>query len=130
MPEWVIELSLNSISIRIMNKTILKTPLGNSEIIIEEHGLGLVNQWMKEKHPTSRMVIITDTNIGDIYKDKLVELFPEAQILSVAAGDPDGLPDPATLEALQGYNLLRTDRNGWIELSTDGNQMWVEVGRK
>ena len=53
-----------------------------------------------------------------------------AALLSVAAGDPDGLSDPATLEALQGYNLLRTDRNGWIELSTDGNQMWVEVGRE
>jgi hypothetical protein len=23
--------------------------------------------------------------------------------------------------------LLRTDRNGWIELSTNGEQMWVEV---
>ncbi len=70
-----------------MNKIILKTPLGNSEIIIEEHGLGLVNKWMKEKHPTSKMVIITDTNIGDIYKDKLMEFFPEAQTLSVVAGD-------------------------------------------
>ncbi len=29
---------------------------------------------------------------------------------------------PAMLEALQGYNLLRTDRNGWIELSTDGQR--------
>lgn len=26
--------------------------------------------------------------------------------------------------------LLRTDQNGWIELSTDGEQMWVEVERK
>jgi len=38
-----------------------------------------------------------------------------------------GLPSPETLEAVKGYNLLRTDRNGWIELSTDGEQMWVEV---
>jgi hypothetical protein len=34
------------------------------------------------------------------------------------------------LEALEGYNLLRTDRNGWIELTSDGQQMWVEVERK
>jgi hypothetical protein len=27
-------------------------------------------------------------------------------------------------------NLLRTDQNGWIDLSTDGKQMWVEVERK
>jgi len=31
--------------------------------------------------------------------------------------------------ALQGYNLLRTDRNGWIELATDGEQLWVEVAQ-
>jgi hypothetical protein len=30
---------------------------------------------------------------------------------------------------MHGYTLLRTDRNGWIELSTDGEQMWVEVER-
>lgn len=40
------------------------------------------------------------------------------------------LPFHETLEAVKGYTLLRTDRNGWIELTTDGDQMWVEVGRK
>jgi hypothetical protein len=28
------------------------------------------------------------------------------------------------------YILLRTDRDGWIELATDGEQMWVQVERK
>jgi hypothetical protein len=28
------------------------------------------------------------------------------------------------------YTLLRTDQSGWIEVSTDGEQMWVEVQRK
>jgi 3-dehydroquinate synthase len=65
----------------------LKTPLGNSEIIIEEHGLGFINKWMKEHHPTSKTVVITDTDIGEIYKDKLAEFFLDAQILSVKSGD-------------------------------------------
>jgi hypothetical protein len=34
------------------------------------------------------------------------------------------------LEALQGYTLLRTSRNGWIELTMDGEQMWVEVEKR
>ena len=34
---------------------------------------------------------------------------------------------PETLEAVAGYTLLRTDQNGWIELSSDGQQLWVEV---
>ena len=40
--------------------------------------------------------------------------------------DLRGLPDLEVLEAIEGYNLLRTDRNGWIKLATDGEQLWVE----
>ena len=50
-------------------------------------------------------------------------------MVSVSTADKQGLPSPETLEALQGYTVLRTDRNGWIELTTDGEQMWVEVER-
>ena len=34
------------------------------------------------------------------------------------------------MEALQGYTLFRTDQNGWIELTMDGDLMWVEVEKK
>ncbi len=40
------------------------------------------------------------------------------------------MQDDQTLEALEGYQLLRTDLNGWIEVSTDGERLWVEVERK
>jgi beta-lactamase superfamily II metal-dependent hydrolase len=50
--------------------------------------------------------------------------------MSVAAGDPDGLPDQSVLDSLSGITLLRTDRNGWITLSTDGVGLWVEVEKK
>jgi competence protein ComEC len=55
---------------------------------------------------------------------------PQAALLSVAAGDPDGLPNPQVLEAVKGYNLLRSDRMGWVRLSTDGEQLWVEAERQ
>jgi competence protein ComEC len=57
-------------------------------------------------------------------------LKPQLVLISVSAADKDGLPSPETLNLLQGYTVLRTDRNGWIELSTDGEQMWVEVEKK
>ena len=57
----------------------------------------------------------------------IAALQPRLAILSVAAGDPDGLPDPSVLDELAATTLLRTDRNGWIELSTDGTRMWVAV---
>ncbi len=57
-------------------------------------------------------------------------LQPQVVLLSVTAGNREELPSPETLKALQGFTLLRTDQNGWIELMTDGNQMWVEVEKK
>ena len=54
-------------------------------------------------------------------------LHPQLALLSVAPADKTGLPSPETMEALEGYNLLRTDQNGWIELTTDGKQMWLQV---
>jgi hypothetical protein len=59
----------------------------------------------------------------------IASLQPGVVLISVSAADQDGLPSPETLELLQGYTVLRTDRNGWIELSTDGEQMWVEAAR-
>jgi competence protein ComEC len=60
----------------------------------------------------------------------IAALRPQVVLISVSAADNEGLPSPETLELLQGYTVLRTDRNGWIELSTDGENMWIEVERR
>jgi len=57
-------------------------------------------------------------------------LNPGLIVISVAAGDQNGLPDQDTLNALNGYSVLRTDRNGWIEVTTDGSRMWTVVQKK
>jgi competence protein ComEC len=59
----------------------------------------------------------------------IASLHPLLTVLSVSPADPDGLPDAQTLAALQGTTLLRTDRSGWIHISTDGTRMWVETER-
>jgi competence protein ComEC len=59
----------------------------------------------------------------------IVNLNPELVILSVDAADQNGMPDGETLETVKDYALLRTDINGWIEISTNGAQMWVNVER-
>ena len=61
--------------------------------------------------------------------DMIQNLNPQLTILSVAAGDPYGLPAQSVLESLDGYSLLRTDRSGWITVSTDGDTLHVEVER-
>jgi len=65
------------------------------------------------------------SNPADLFEN----LTPQLVVLSVAAGDPDGLPSQDTLDSLEGYSLLRTDRNGWIDISTDGFEMQVIVER-
>ncbi len=65
------------------------------------------------------------SNPADIFEN----LNPQLVVLSVAAGDPNGLPSQEVLEALDGYLLLRTDRSGWIDVRTDGIEMLVTVER-
>lgn len=60
----------------------------------------------------------------------IANLSPQLVILSVAAGDKDGLPQQETLDAVKDYSLLRTDYNGWIEVTTDGTKMWVKVEKQ
>jgi competence protein ComEC len=59
----------------------------------------------------------------------IANLRPQVILISVSPADIQDLPSPETVELLQGYTVLRTDRNGWIELTTDGEEMWVEVER-
>jgi len=57
-------------------------------------------------------------------------LNPELILLSVEAGNKDGMPDAEVLETIKDYSLLRTDESGWVEISTNGEQMWVTAERK
>lgn len=54
-------------------------------------------------------------------------LQPQLILLSVAPGDRRNRPDPETLQAIQDFPLLRTDHNGWIDVTSDGKQAWVQV---
>jgi len=59
----------------------------------------------------------------------IANLNPELVVLSVDAADQNGMPDGEVLDSVKDYSLLRTDQNGWIETTTNGKQMWVNVER-
>jgi len=59
----------------------------------------------------------------------IANLNPELIVLSVDAANPFGRPDADTLFLVRNYTFLRTDQNGWIEVTTDGLQLWVDVER-
>ena len=77
------------------------------------------------------LLLIADSGYAPINPPEwITNLNPQIIVLSVAAGDKDGLPHYETLEAVEEYSLLRTDLNGWIEVATDGIEMWVEVEKQ
>jgi competence protein ComEC len=83
------------------------------------------------KTGTVTLLLLADAGFAPLNPPEWIKaLHPQLAVLSVAAGDPDGLPDPAVLDELEGLRLLRTDQNGWIKVSTDGSGMTVEVQRK
>jgi competence protein ComEC len=99
-------------------------PVGMSFEALEELGYG-------EDLGGVSVLSLADSGYGPSNpEDWIVNLNPELVVLSVSAADENGMPDSDVLEAVKDYALLRTDRNGWIEISTNGAQMWVDVERK
>ncbi len=80
---------------------------------------------------TVTVLLVADSGYGPSNPPEWIDnLRPQVAILSVAAGDMSGLPHPDVLDQLGGTTLLRTDVNGWIEVSSDGQGFWVDVERK
>lgn len=73
-------------------------------------------------------LLLADSGYAPLNPPEWIDnLQPQVILLSVEAGNFEGLPDEAIVDAATSYNLLRTDHHGWIHLTTDGQQMWVEV---
>ncbi len=98
-------------------------PLGISEGTLEELEYGNAIDKVD-------VLLVADSGYAPSNPPDLIEnLKPQLTILSVSAGDPDGLPSEEVLKSLDGYSLLRTDRSGWIQVTTDGESMRVETER-
>ncbi len=92
-------------------------PLGANSEELENLNIGQVD-----------VLVLADQGYAPLHPPGwIASLGPRLVLLSVAADDRDGRPDLETLDALGGYTLLRTDQHGWIEVTTDGVQMWVTV---
>jgi competence protein ComEC len=99
-------------------------PVGMSFEALDELRLGA------EIGPVS-LLSLADSGYGPSNPPEwIANLNPELILLSVSAADQNGMPDSTVLETIEDYELLRTDQNGWIEITTDGTQMWVNVERK
>jgi hypothetical protein len=59
------------------------------------------------------VLLLSQSGYAPLTPPELVStLNPTLVVISVAPADKDGLPNPATLDALKGYSVLRTDLMG------------------
>lgn len=74
------------------------------------------------------VLLLAESGLGQVNPPEWIKnLRPQVVILSVEAGNQQGLPSEETIQALEGYSLLRTDQQGWISITSDGGQMWIEA---
>jgi competence protein ComEC len=98
-------------------------PIGLSEGMLEDLEYGNVIGKVD-------VLLLADSGYAPSNPPDLIEnVNPELTVLSVSAGDPNGLPSQDVLDSLDGYSVLRTDHSGWITVITDGETMRVEVER-
>lgn len=76
-----------------------------------------LDRWSQENRWRSRSTILL--------AGWAANLSPQMALVRTEAGEAGRLVQP-----LQGVPVLRTDLNGWIYLTTNGEQMGVEVERK
>lgn len=86
-------------------------------------------QYGKSVGPVSMLSLADSGYLASNPEEWILNLNPELITLSVDAADINGMPDAETLEIVKDYSILRTDVNGWIEISTNGLQMWVNAER-
>ncbi len=65
---------------------------------------------------------------GSSSREFIAAVDPYIAVISVGAGNPFGHPSPTTRLRLAGVPVLRTDKNGRVEFSTDGANLWLRVG--
>ncbi len=80
--------------------------------------------------PVTALLLAQSGSAGGNPPEWIAALDPQVVLLSASADGSGAQPDAETLQAVAGHSLLRTDRHGWIEITTDGKQMWVEVEKK
>lgn len=62
-------------------------------------------------------------------EDFLARVDPDVSLISSGPGNPYGHPAPELLERIEGSVVYRTDEQGDITVSTDGEQFWVTTQR-
>ena len=91
-----------------------------------------VSVWSGSNQDLKYIIHHGDDSRPDVYTvsdNPLDDLRPRVAIASLGARNPFGYPHPEVVSRYEGAGamVLRTDRDGTVEVATDGQRLWVRT---
>jgi competence protein ComEC len=115
------------------NGVVLKLTLGEASFLLTADLGEKGETYLTNRHADLRATVLKVAHhgsAGSTSPDFLAGVQPLMAVVSVGRDNGYGLPSPGTLGRLEPRPVFRTDVNGDIEISTDGERLWVKVDRE
>jgi competence protein ComEC len=115
------------------NAVVLKLTLGEASFLLAADLDSRGEAYLTNRHTDLRATVLKVAHHGSASSsspDFLAAVEPLTAVISVGQDNPYNLPAAETLGRLEPRPVFRTDVNGDIEISTDGEKLWIEVERE
>jgi len=110
------------------NSLVTKLVYGNLSVLFTGDAGSLAEQALLATHAPLTAIVLKVGHHGSQTSTSpafVRAVNPPLVVIQVGQDNTYGHPDPELLERLAGRRVLRTDQNGRIEITSDGQQMWV-----
>ncbi len=114
------------------NAAVLKLTLGEASFLLAADLDAKGEAYLTNRHADLQATVLKVAHHGSASSTSpefLAAVQPLLAVVSVGQDNDYGLPSPETLDRLEPRPVFRTDQNGDIEISTDGEKLWVETER-
>jgi competence protein ComEC len=114
------------------NAVVLKLTLGEASFLLAADLDARAEAYLTNRHTDLRATVLKVAHhgsAGSTSADFLAAVQPLTAVISVGQDNAYGLPATETLGRLEPRPVFRTDLQGDIEISTDGERLWIEVER-
>jgi competence protein ComEC len=114
------------------NAVVLRLTLGKASFLLAADLDSRGETYLTNRHTDLRATVLKVAHHGSegsTSADFLATVQPLTAVISVGRDNDYGLPSAETLGRLEPRPVFRTDVHGDIEISTDGERLWIETER-
>ncbi len=83
--------------------------------------------WLDVPSPPNVLFLPDGLNAQSLPLDQVTLWAPAVIVFPVQAADTPLIGEHPVIEMLAGYPLVSSQAHGWVEISTDGREVWVRV---